>query len=139
MIRKKKGWIALILAVMVIGISIVWIWWPTDKPITFEMYQNIRIGMTLAEVEDFFGVPGGSHDDFVIWAHDNHKISYQQGSAGTELVKEYPRIGIRFWYGGKGAIGVRFSPEGVSTDKQFLPLGESGTSFRQRLRSLLGL
>jgi len=138
--KKKKIWIALAFAVLVIGVT-VWLLWPTEKPISIEMYQQLRIGMSLEDVEAFFGVPGSSRQDFVLWAHDNDRISYQRGGAGKDLLnkhREEPGID-KYWFGGTGAIVVRFDFDAVSTDKQFLPLGESGTSFRQRLRRLLGL
>src|SRR5262249_13956400 len=109
MIRKKKTWIVVVLVIMVIGPA-AWFLWPTEKPITIEMYQQLRIGMSLGEVEAFLGVSGSSRQDFVLWAHDNHKISYQQGGAGKDLLnkhREEPGID-KYWFGGTGAIVVRF-------------------------------
>src|SRR5260370_3625170 len=140
MIRKKKTWLAAAFATTMVLGAVVWLCWPTERAITIDMYHSIRIGMTPEEVQDLLEAPGGSRQDFVMWAHQNHRICYGVGQVGKDLLNEHRDLpGVdRHWYGGEGVIVVRFGPNGASTDKQFLRLGEFGRSFRQKVRKLLG-
>ena len=62
--KRKLKWMAVVLAVLLVGLGVALFVWPRDR-ITTESWKNIRIGMTVKEVESILGRPGLRMPEFL--------------------------------------------------------------------------
>ncbi len=55
--KRKLKWIAVVLAVLLLGMGVALLLWARDR-ITSDSWKQIRLGMTMEEVERILGGPG---------------------------------------------------------------------------------
>ena len=56
--KRKLKWLAIAVAVSLLGFGTVLLFWPREDRITSESYEMIQIGMTEKEVVEILGGPG---------------------------------------------------------------------------------
>ena len=142
--KRKLKWTAVVVAVLLLGVGAALLLWPRDR-ITRESWEKIRIGMTVAEVEDILGGPGIPYEDFltlqdraeVVEGHfsiDEPKDSW----VPMDLWKETELANTRFWLGGRGTLGILFDRQRKVASKVFVTTKVRDPNFIDRLRDWLG-
>src|SRR5262245_54552616 len=61
--KRKLKWLAIVLAVLLLGFGTALLLWPRDR-ITAESWKQIQIGMSEKEVEDILGKRGLKYEEF---------------------------------------------------------------------------
>jgi hypothetical protein len=135
--KRRRMWLGVVLAVLVLCAAAVWLLWPAGEPITVETYQGLLSGMTRGEVEALLGGPGKTRQDFVVWLNNRSPVM----GPGEDLLNEHrDQPGIEYWYEDSGIVVVRFDAEDRVAGQQFLSVRESALRQRfHRLRQWLGL
>ena len=141
--KRKLKWLAIVLAVSLLGFGTALLLWPRDR-ITAESWKQIQIGMSEKEVEGILGGPG---TDYVKW------LKEYEAWLKTEQNEPLVPNGIRFdesngvqwnpekhklWFGRRGSIEIQFDDEGIVRGKIFEGLRPTDPSFFDRLRDWLG-
>jgi len=156
--KRKLKWIAVILAVLLVGLGVALFVWPRDR-ITTESWKKIRIGMTVKEVESILGRPGSRMPEFLahLDALEKKLGKYPFVSDGISFAERDPqdvaeksRIvldkggfvflgGEQYWIGQRGCMEIRFDPQGQVKWKRFNGWRSAAPTFLDRLRDWLGL
>ncbi|HMF18113.1 MAG TPA: hypothetical protein VKE98_12950 [Gemmataceae bacterium] len=114
--KRKLKWLAIVLAVLLVGFGTALFLWPRDR-ITKASWEKIRIGMTEKEVEGILSGPGKS---------------LGRPGQGWDNTKR----GEKVWLGRRGSILISFK-NGVVIGK-FWEKDDYGPTFVDRLRDWLG-
>ena len=148
--KRKLKWPAIVLAVLVLGFGTpLWLW-PRDR-ITPASWKEIRIGMTVAEVESILGRPGMAYDDFedhldALAKNDKFPvpdhIRFAEPEEGEwkwidEGKNKVPN-NTKYWIGQRGRMVIQLSPSGQVIGKYFHGWRSPDPSFPERLRDWLG-
>jgi hypothetical protein len=130
--KRKLKWLAIVLAISLLGFGTALLLWPRDR-ITADSWKQIRLGMTVKEVENMLGEPGSRHVD--IW-RDLAK------EPGNWFAEPNPFIfdGTRnlTWIGRNGFIDIRYDERRQVIGKYFGEFPSTRPSFIDRLRDWLG-
>ena len=129
-IKPKLKWLAIVLAVLLLGFGTALFLWPRDR-ITAESWQKIRIGMTEKEVVEILGGPGMKFEEF----EEKFLIQLEEPEllGGDELITLQK---TRFWRGSRRVMLIHFNQEGRVNHKALS--AESDLNFIDRLRDWLG-
>ncbi len=98
--QRRRLW-ALLLALAVLLVDAVFVYWPWSSPATRENYDRIGVGMTMEEVEAILGPP----DDY-----RNVDNEYDASSPQPEHLfgRGSPSNGTTLWRGDTADIGFGF-------------------------------
>src|SRR6516164_948028 len=109
--KRKLKWLAIVLAVSLLGFGMALLLWPRDR-ITAESWEKIEIGMTEKEVEEILGGPGTNNEEYV--DHMVEKNSNRPLIAGNVLEGGWIFVDgeTKFWISHRGFMEVRFNPRG---------------------------
>jgi hypothetical protein len=116
--KRKLKWLAIVLAVLLLGFGTALLLWPRDR-ITVESWQKIQIGMTEDEVEEILGAPGISHKEFFA---QHERLEKELGRPPfkiedikiEELVVPGPLLlssNSKVWTGRRGMIQIELDQE----------------------------
>jgi hypothetical protein len=138
--KRKLKWLAIVLAVSLLGFGTALFLWPRDR-ITAQSWQKIQIGMTEDEVAEILGGPG------LNWRDGGEALKKQasefRNDKGVYIEQEYffSVLGEydKMWIGRRGYITIYFEPEGQVITKMFQGWRSAEPSFLDRLRDWLGL
>jgi hypothetical protein len=132
--KRKLKWLAIVLAVSLLGFGTALLLWPRDR-INEDSWKQIQIGMTEEEVEDILGRPG------VSWEANLFPFHFELAESNDTLyIRRWPFErweSDKFWTSQRACIQVRFDPRGNISGKAFWRSAEP--SFLDRLRDWLGL
>jgi hypothetical protein len=132
--KRKLKWLAIVLAVSLLGFGTALWLWPRDR-ITAESRQKIRIGMTEDEVVEILGGPGMNHEEYL-----HHRRDFE--IEGPEL--DEPEWGVpdwemgKTWIGRRGLIRINLDQENRVSWKGFDGVRWNNGSILDRLRDWLG-
>src|SRR5262245_52642021 len=137
--KRKLKWLAIVLAVLLLGFGSALLLWPRDQ-ITAESWQKIRIGMTEDEVAEILGGPGMSREEY----QAQHKaLRTQIGKVPfitnvilveedpNKMVREWPTV--KTWFGRRGHLLIAIDEEGHVRGKQFTGWRRADPNFLDRL------
>jgi hypothetical protein len=142
--KRKLKWLAIVLAVSLLGFGTVLFLWPRDR-ITVASWEKIRIGMTEKEVEDILGEPGLSYQEYL-----------DQYAALEKKIGKEPFIpdGVQFWeprvpgqwkldmtkswIGRSGLMDIQFDEAGHVKWKVLAQWRPANPTFIEHLRDWLG-
>ena len=146
--KRKLKWLAIVLAVSLLGFGTALLLWPRDR-ITAESWQKIRIGMTEKEVAEILGRPGMTDEE----ARAEHiRLEKELGRTAFEIEDpflEEPQPELRFhlpvalerfriWTGRRGTIEIELDPHNRVRWKGFQAMRWINGSILDRLRDWLG-
>ncbi|HVC99229.1 MAG TPA: hypothetical protein VND64_36530 [Pirellulales bacterium] len=127
--KLKPKWVGAAIATLIMCAVAIWLPWLGGHRINMQIYGNLSVGMTHAQVEELLGDSGGTRDDFVVWLNNRSPVM----GPGVDLVNEFrDQPGIRYWYQDSGIVVIRFDSDNRIADKLFLSVTESTLS--QKLR-----
>jgi len=141
--KRKLKWIAIVLAVSLLGFGTALYLWPRDR-ITVESYKMIRIGMTEDEVVEILGRPG------MFWKEDAaqyFRLKRELGHAPYEfedpILQEPADKGVvvervKVWTGRRGSIMLELDQHNHVRWKEFQGVRWTNGSILDRLRDWLG-
>jgi hypothetical protein len=138
--KRKLKWLAIVLAVLLLGFGTALFLWPSD-PITAESWKRIRLGMTEKEVEAILGGPGMSFDaqNFLkqlpqapFLFEDPHLE--EPADKGLFVVGDRNKL----WSGRRGMIEIEFDNENRVCWKSFQGMRWTNGGILDRLRDWLG-
>jgi len=145
--KRKLKWLAIVLAVSLLGFGTALLLWPRDR-ITAESWQKIRIRMTEDEVAEILGGPGASWEeaDAEYWrladelgrpprVLEDPKL--KEPEAGN-LVREN-RERVKIWIGRRGSIAIELDQDNHVCLKIFEGGRWNNPVVLDRLRDWLGL
>jgi hypothetical protein len=138
--KRKLKWLAIVLAVLLLGFGTALWLWPRDR-ITVESWKQIRLGMTEKEVENILGSPGKTEDEH------NAELETLQDEKGRILFhgpylsegEEAPhnnKMNAKFWLGRRAFIEINI--EGTVIGKSYWGGFQRDPTFIDRLRDWLG-
>jgi hypothetical protein len=141
--KRKLKWLALVLAVALLGFGTALLLWPRDR-ITVESWQKIRIGMTEDEVAEILGGPGMTNEEAL---RKCHRLENELGQRPFEF--EDPSLEepngvfahqdrLRIWAGRRGIILIELDQDNNVCWKQFLGARWTNQGILDRLRDWLG-
>ncbi len=132
------------LAILLMGFTAIhWFTIPGDPlepidPVSRATYEEIRIGMSLPEVEDLMGGPGGFWDDFdfrsdapyirpdrrvtrqpVVWTCEGNMDAFDWLGVNINTTHQPGDDGIHCWLGPRGGIAVHADERGRVTNKLY--------------------
>jgi len=128
--KRKLKWLAVVLAVSLLGLGTALLLWPRDR-ITAASWKQIRIGMTENQVEEILGQPGMSSEECKF---------FEKGQfLSLQLAK--PIYGVqatfKYWTSQRGTtMQIGFDERGHVSAKRLWSSGEP--SFLDRIRDWLG-
>jgi hypothetical protein len=129
--RKRRRMLGLAAVAAVAGLMAFAGWRALTPPhqINRASFEQIREGMTLAEVEGILGVPPGRYpaDSGVRWTHG--VCLHPESSWGCRYEK---------WFAGDVLVYVGFREDGTVGVKGFSDVGDDARSIPERLRQRLG-
>jgi len=140
--KRKLKWLAIVLAVSLLGFGTALLLWPRDR-ITKASWEKIRIGMTEEEVAEILGGPGMSRDEY--WA-EYDRLKKELGRAPFEnegpTLKEPDSsargflVGSRvsIWTGRRGRIEIQFDEDNHVWWKRFHGMRWINEGILDRLR-----
>jgi hypothetical protein len=131
--KRKLKWLAVVLAVLLVGFSAALFLWPRDR-ITKASWEKIRLGMQEKEVEDILGGPGLTGD----YPPEFSLVMSGGVTIFDEKQYDFRNHRRRYWIGRGGALGISIDHEGIVRLKSFHKLLSLEPSFLDRLRDSLG-
>ena len=142
--KRKLKWIAVALAVSLLGFGTALLLWPGDR-ITVESWQKIRIGMTEDEVAEILGSRGMSREEE--W-DEYVRLEKELGQPPFEyedLRLQEPEMGgpsnwdrVKIWTGRRRNIVIELDQDNQVCWKAFQGLRWSNGNILDRLRDWLG-
>jgi len=130
--RLKLLYVAVAVAVALV---VVWLYFPRQPLVSTSQVDNIRLGMSLLEVEAVFGVPPGDYCTAPVMSlgEDGKQPTVLQQPGAEEEAKAMQiaccqynrgpvRNGRRWWIGNCGACEVVLDTWGRVEQKSFFPL-----------------
>ena len=142
--KRKLKWLAIVLAVSLLGFGTALLLWPRDR-ITAESWQKIRIGMTEEKVAEILGGPGVTHDEDLA-EHD--QLADELGrppfeNQGPWLQQPPVRQGLnwgrdKIWVGRRGRIVIELDQDNHVCWKSFNGVRWINGNILDRLRDWLG-
>jgi hypothetical protein len=138
--KRKLKWLAIVLAVLLLGFGTALLLWPRDR-ITAESWQKIRIGMTEKEVAEILGSRGMSRQEY--WA-EYERLEKELGRAPFENVGQPEGRGqlawdrIKIWTGRRGRIEIELDQDHHVCWKFFQGVRWRNGDILDRLRDWLG-
>jgi hypothetical protein len=142
--KRKLKWLAIVLAVSLLGFGTALLLWPRDR-ITAESWQKIRIGMTEDEVAEILGGPGITYGDAFA---QFQRLEKELGKFPCEFedvrLEEpeglaVPIDRIKIWTGRRGLILIELDQDNNVRSKEFQGVRWINGSILDRLRDWLGL
>jgi len=130
--RRKLKWLAIVLAVLLLGFGTALFLWPRDR-ITAESWQKIRIGMTEKEVAGILGRSGMSWEESNLDTDQfpvRLRLQLAEHINGTWILDRH-----KYWTSQHGCMEIEFDPRGSVSGKIFWRSSER--SFIDRLRDWL--
>src|SRR6516165_6069335 len=141
--KRKLKWLAIVLAVSLLGFGTALLLWPRDR-ITAESWQKIRIGMTEGEVAEILGGPGMSHETFLA---QYDRLEKELGRSPCEFERpqlEEPEDWVfvvwdraRIWTGRRGIIEIELDQDNKVCWMRFKGLRWKNADVIDRLRDWL--
>jgi hypothetical protein len=142
--KRKLKWLAIVLAVLLLGFGTVLLLWPQDR-ITAESWQKIRIGMTEDEVVEILGGPGMSSveywSEYVRLVRELGRIPYKKEELGMkepEVRGDFVQDRVKIWTGRRGIIAIELDEDNNVCWKRFRGVRWINGSIIDRLRDWLG-
>jgi hypothetical protein len=143
--KRKLKWLAIVLAVSLLGFDTALLLWPPDR-VTAESWQKIRIGMTEEEVAEILGSPSVSYAEFqaecVRLQKELGKPAYKFDDPRMEEPQNNERLvvwdRVKIWTGRRGSMMVELDQDNHVTWKHFLGGGWINGGILDRLRDWLG-
>jgi hypothetical protein len=148
--KRKLKWLAIVLAVSLLGFGTALLLWPRDR-ITAESWQKIRIGMTEDEVAEILGGPGLSWEEH---STQYGRLEKELGRAPFEQEDPWlqePELWFRHlhraridwdrvkvWTGRRGIIEIRFDEASHVCWKHFQGARWNNGNILDRLCDWLG-
>jgi outer membrane protein assembly factor BamE (lipoprotein component of BamABCDE complex) len=135
--KRKLKWLAIVLAVLLLGFGTVLFLWPRDR-ITPELWEKIEIGMTENQVEEILGGPGMSWKQFKE-PHFFYRMvlsepkGYRVQVRGMQMLDE-----CKYWPSERRCLQIGFDGTGEVDGKVLWESGQRQPSFIDRLRDWLG-
>ena len=123
--KRKLKWLAIVLAVLLLGLGAALFLWPRDK-ITTESYTIIQSGMTMNEVETILGRSGINYEEYRV-QRGTLKGNDEHLQTDWKPTKE----GLKVWIGQNGSIGIQFH-EGRVVGKAFRGIVKPNIIYRFR-------
>jgi len=135
--KRKLKWLAIVLAVSLLGFGTALLLWPRDR-ITAESWQKIQIGMTEEEVAEVLHGPGLSVEEYENALLKQTKPRIIDGVVLREPGAELGLVveNMKIWIGQRGGMEIQFE-RGHVIRKSFY--GFRPTNFIDRLRDWFGL
>lgn len=131
--KRKLKWMAVVLAVLLLGFSATLFLWPRDR-ITKASWERIGLGMQEKEVEDILGGPGLTGD----YAPRFSLVMSGGVTFFDEKRYDFRNNRRKYWIGRRAVLGVSIDQEGIVRLKSFHKLHSLEPSFLERLRDWLG-
>ena len=143
--KRKLKWLAIVLAVSLLGFGTALLLWPRDR-ITVESWQKIQIGMTEKEVAEILGGAGMNYWD----AWDGHAALEKElgrppflyeGPTPEEPTNKWPFVvgdRVKVWTGRRGLILIESDRDKNVCWKQFHGVRWINGGILDRLRDWLG-
>jgi len=119
--KRKLKWLAIVLAVSLVGFGTALLLWPRDR-ITPESWRQIEIGMTENQVEKILGGPGTSWKESWFWDTDQFPLSDQilvEPNYGVWILDILKRH--KNWTSQRGCMQIEFDLQGHVSGKAFWP------------------
>jgi hypothetical protein len=143
--KRKLKWLALVLAVLLLGYGTALLLWPRDR-ITVESWQKIRIGMTEEEVAEILGEPGMSRaEDLAEYnrlLEELGRVPFEYEGPTLEEPDLWPGFLVpsrhRIWNGRRGSIVIQFDEDNHVWWKRFHGMRWINGGILDRLRDWLG-
>jgi len=141
--KRKLKWLAIVLAVSLLGFGTALLLWPRDR-ITAESWQKIQIGMTEDEVAEILGGPGMTYEEADTQID---RLEKELGRAPFELehleLEEPEGKGIveeraKVWTGRRGNIMIELDQDNRVSWKSFQGVRWTDGGIIDRLRDWLG-
>ena len=139
--KRKLKWLAIILAVSLLGFGAALLLWPRDR-ITADSWQKIRIGMTEDELAEILGGPGMSYAEA---GAEHDRLEKELGRPPFELEPlslEEPEgkgfVEAKVWTGRRGMILIELDQDNHVLWKRFQEGRWINASILDRLRDWLG-
>jgi hypothetical protein len=141
--KRKLKWLAIVLAVSLLGFGTALLLWPRDR-ITAESWQKIRIGMTEDEVAEILGGPGKTYEEDVA---QYLRLRKELGQPPYEFhdprleAPEWRRIMFwdraKIWTGRRGIIAIDLDQDNHVCWKRFRGVRWTNAGILDRLRDWL--
>ena len=133
--KRKLKWIAVVLAVLLLGFGTALFLWPRDR-ITAESWKQIRIGMTEKEVEEILGGPAISPEEYKVRTQALAKIGRLPN---VSLWREGLGKPDKNWIGRRGGfMQIGFDRRGHVCWKNYCEWQSLAPTFLGRLGEWLG-
>src|SRR5262249_45552340 len=138
--KRKLKWLAIVLAVSLLGFGTALFLRPRDR-ITPESWKQIRVGMTEKEVETILGSRGMNDEEY----HDRMSVLRKNGQSpihddmSLDEGDLFPATYSKTWMGRRGYLEIYFDRASHVTGKLFQGFHLQNASFIDRLRDWLGL
>jgi hypothetical protein len=136
--KRKLKWLAIVLAVSLLGFGTALLLWPRDR-ITVESWKQIQIGMSEKEVENILGRPGMSVEEWREF-NEGHFPSGQTLQLEEQVNADAWKLDgetFKYWTSQRGTMLIGFDARGHVVMKLLWSAPE-GPSFLDRLRNWLG-
>jgi hypothetical protein len=133
--KRKLKWMAVVLAVLVMGLGAALFLLPRDR-ITRESWERIRLGMTEKEVEAILGEPGKNMKDFFEGIIIEGKIPYKV--KGNPFQEGESSVYGKIWLGRRGIMAIDFDLDWQVTRKTFREAHSADPTLIDNLRDWLG-
>jgi hypothetical protein len=131
--KRKLKWLAVVLAVLLLGLVVTFFLWPRDR-ITAESWEQIRIGMTEKVVEEVLGGPGKTLAEYQAALGEHPGVNGYDASEGAPVIDDGSG---KIWISRRGFMQIHFDQRG-----RVFWMGYKGRSvepnFLDRLRDWLG-
>jgi hypothetical protein len=141
--KRKLKWLAIVLAVSLLGFVGALLLWPQDR-ITAESWEKIRIGMSEKEVVEILGGPGMSYAEDVAqyqrllkeldqppWEFKGPRL-YEPEDKGVFDDR------VKVWNGRRGSIEIELDQDNHVCWKHFRGVRWTNQGILDRLRDWLG-
>ena len=143
--KRKLKWIAAVLAVLLLGFGTALLLWPRDR-VTEDSWSEIRIGMTLEQVETILGFPGLDWEEHQAKKAKRSRSFILEGSYLLEprwieneaLERERREGDIKHWAGRRGDIAIFLDECGHVRGKRFRGSRPTEPDLLDRLLIFLG-
>ena len=139
--KRKLKWLAIVLAVSVLGFGTALLLWPRDR-ITAESYKKIRIGMKVAEVEEILGGAAMDLGDalalYTSVVAKSGKEPLELDSSQHNPDHEFTNDDVKIWVGREAVITTMFDRKGHVTAKILQRGRLAEPNLIDRLRDRLG-